>query len=70
MCYDDAMTEIITATTTLTNTHSVVLVQLSSGNLAMIEYSISVGDVLVSVLLAALVIMQAAKMWMWGKRGD
>jgi hypothetical protein len=62
------MTEIITATTTLTTTHSVVLVQLSSGNLAMIEYQISVGDVMISVLLAALAIMQAAQMWMMGKR--
>ena len=61
------MTEIITATTTLTDAHSVVLVQLSSGNLAMIEYQISVGDVMIAALLTVLVVMQAAQLWMWGK---
>lgn len=58
------MTEIITPTTTFTSTHSVVLVQLSSGNFAMVEYQISVGDVMISVLLAVLVVMQAAQLWM------
>lgn len=50
-------------TTTLTTTHSVVLVQLSSGNVAMVEYSISVGDVLIATLLAALLALRIVDIW-------
>ncbi len=57
------MTDIITATTTLTTSHSVVLVHLASGNVAMVEYQVSVGDVVIWTLLAALVVMQAVQMW-------
>jgi len=57
------MTDIITATTTLTTSHSVVLVYLASGNVAMVEYQVSVGDVVIWTLLAALVVMQAVQMW-------
>jgi hypothetical protein len=53
----------ITATTTLTDTRAVVLVTLSSGNVAMVEYSLSAGDVLIASLLAVLVLMQAAQIW-------
>jgi hypothetical protein len=57
------MMDVITSTTTLTTSHSVVLVQLASGNLAMVEYQISVGDVLIAGLLTLLVIMQAFEFW-------
>lgn len=59
--------DVITATTTLTTNHSIVLVQLSSGNFAMIEYQISVGDVLIATLLAVLVIMQTVQVWRNGR---
>lgn len=57
------MTDIISPTTTLTNTHAVVMVTLSSGNVAMVEYSVSVGDVVIWVLLAALVSLQVFQLW-------
>jgi hypothetical protein len=53
----------ITATTTLTDTRAVVLVTLSSGNVAMVEYSLSAGDVLIASLLAVLVLLQVAQIW-------
>jgi hypothetical protein len=57
------MTEIITATTTLTSTRPVVIVQLSSGNLAMVDYSLSVGDVMIALLLMVLVSLQVLQVW-------
>jgi hypothetical protein len=59
--------DVITATTTLTTNHSIVLLQLGSGNFAMIEYQISVGDVLIATLLAVLVIMQTVQTWRNGR---
>lgn len=59
--------DVITPTTTLTTTHSVVLVQLASGNLAMIDYSVSVGDVVIWGLLAILVVLQAVQFWRQGR---
>jgi uncharacterized protein (DUF486 family) len=50
-------------TTTLTTTHSIVLVQLSSGNVAMVEYQLSVGDLLIGTLLLVLVVLQLMQMW-------
>jgi hypothetical protein len=50
-------------TTTLTNTHSVVLVQLSSGNVAMVSYTLTAGDVLVATLLAALLALHVVEIW-------
>jgi hypothetical protein len=55
--------DVITATTILTTNHSMVLLQLSSGNLAMIEYQLSVGDVLIATLLTVLVVMQTVQVW-------
>jgi hypothetical protein len=51
------------ATTILTTTRSVVLVQLSSGNTAMVDYSLSAGDVLVATLLTVLVIISSVQLW-------
>jgi len=50
-------------TTTLTNTHSVVLLELSSGNVAMVEYSITAGDVLIATLLLALLTLYVVEIW-------
>ena len=55
--------DVITATTTLTDTRSVVLVALASGNLAMVEYSVSVGDVVIWALLTVLVALQIVQLW-------
>jgi hypothetical protein len=57
------MTDIITPTTILTTTHSVGIIQLSSGNMAMVEYQVSVGDVVIWVLLTILIVMQAMTLW-------
>lgn len=59
--------DVITPTTTLTSTHSVVLVQLASGNLAMVEYQVSVGDVVIWFLLAAMVCLQVMQLWRQGR---
>lgn len=58
--------DVITPTTILTNTHAVALVTLSSGNIAMIDYSISIGDVAVIALLSILVVFQVMQMWRGG----
>ena len=55
--------DVITATTTLTDTRSVVLVALASGNLAMVEYSVRVGEVVIWVLLTILVALQVFQLW-------
>lgn len=62
ICYVRAM-DPITATSTLTDTRAVVLVTLSSGNVAMVDYSISVGDLMIATLLLILVVFQAAQIW-------
>lgn len=59
--------DVITPTTTLTSTHSVVLVQLASGNLAMVEYQVSVGDVVIWCLLTVLVALQVVQLWRQGR---
>lgn len=55
--------EVFTPTTTLTNSHSVVLVQLSSGNLGMISYQVDAGQLLLATLLAILVVIQGLQLW-------
>jgi hypothetical protein len=57
------MTEIITSTTTLTNTQPVVLLHLSSGNTAMVAYTVSVGEVMIAVLLVAMLSIQVLNLW-------
>lgn len=57
------MTETITGTTILTNTHAVVLLHLSSGNTAMVDYSVSVGDVMIAVLLVVMLSFQILEVW-------
>jgi hypothetical protein len=57
------MTEIITATTIFTNSHPVVIVQLSSGNMAMVDYSVSAGEVMIAVLLVVQVVLQVVSTW-------
>ena len=59
--------DVITATTILTTNHSIMLLQLSSGNLAMVEYQITVGDVMIAVLLTILVVMQTVSLWRNGR---
>ena len=59
--------DVITATTILTTNHSHMLLQLSSGNLAMVEYQITVGDVTIAVLLTILVVMQTVSLWRNGR---
>ena len=59
--------DVITATTILTTNHSIMLLQLSSGNLAMVEYQITVGDVTIAVLLTILVVMQTVSLWRNGR---
>ena len=62
ICYVRAM-DPITATTTLTDMRSVVVITLSSGNMAMVDYSLSVGDIMIATLLVILVVFQAAQIW-------
>lgn len=57
------MTDIITSTTTFTNSHPVVIVQLSSGNFGMVDYSVSAGEVMIAVLLVVLVALQVVNTW-------
>jgi|WetSurMetagenome_2_1015567.scaffolds.fasta_scaffold110810_3 hypothetical protein len=62
------MTEIITGTTTLTNTHPVLLLQLTSGNLAMVDYSVTAGDISIIVLLVAMLSLQVCQLWTSARR--
>jgi hypothetical protein len=57
------MDEIITSTTTLTDTQPLMLVQLESGNTAAVVYSVSFGEIVVALLLLALVILKVIEIW-------
>jgi hypothetical protein len=50
-------------TTILTDTQSVVLIQLNSGNIGMVVYTITIGEAMIVVLLAALFALQVLEVW-------
>lgn len=50
-------------TTVLTDTQSVVLLNLSSGNTAMVVYSITVGETVIILLLAVIVALDVVQIW-------
>lgn len=58
-CYERRMEP----TTILTDTQSVVLLELGSGNLAMVVYTITIGDVVIVLFLAAMLTLQLLELW-------
>jgi hypothetical protein len=50
-------------TTILTDTQSVVLIELSSGNIGMVVYTITIGDVVIVLFLAAIFTLQLLELW-------
>ncbi len=55
--------DVITATTVFTTNHSVSVYNLGGGYFGMLEYHISVGDVMIATLLTILVVMQTVQTW-------
>jgi hypothetical protein len=57
------MDDVITSTTTLTDTQPLMLVQLESGNTAAVVYSVSFGEIVVATLLLVLVVLKIVEIW-------
>jgi hypothetical protein len=50
-------------TTILTDTQSVVLLQLPSGNVGMMVYTVTVGEFVIVILLATLLAFKVLEVW-------
>jgi hypothetical protein len=57
------MDDVITSTTTLTDTQPMLLVEIESGNTAAVVYSLSFGEIVVAILLLCLVILKVIEIW-------